>query len=127
MISNEEGTPVSQFLGQYISALGPRAHRLIPNIVRLWDVETVREIGTFHDCEAAMYSPDSKTLVTAHYDGTIMVWDIPPRKPLWLIVGLSAVLWLSIVVSFQFWRRFLGWWFAVKHKKRPSRDGGSDK
>ncbi len=117
MNSNEKGTPVSQFLGQYISALGPRTSWSMPNVVRLWDVETAREIGTFYDCEAAMYSPDGKTLVTAYYDGTIQVWDVPPRKPIAPIAGLSAVLWLSIVVSYQVWCRILGWWSVGRQKK----------
>jgi hypothetical protein len=62
-------------------------------VVRLWNAETGEEIASFEDCRETMFSPDSKTLATAHGDGTIRLWDIPPRRPIWLIIGVSTMLW----------------------------------
>jgi WD40 repeat protein len=99
---------ITRFLGSYVPVFEPRDEE----VVRLWDVETAKEIGTFVDCSQALYSPDGKTLATAHSDGTIKVWDIPPRKPLLRIAGLSVALWLLTIVGLQVLQCLLGWWFS---------------
>jgi WD40 repeat protein len=103
---------VTDFLGKYISAFQPR----FPSVVRLWDVQTGQEIGTFPDCREVIYSPDGKSLVTAYRDGTIKLWPVPPRKPLLTIVCISLVLWLSVVVGLQLCQRLLNWWFNRKSR-----------
>src|SRR5262249_54139193 len=57
------------------------------HVARLWDVERPQELACFPDCQQALYSPDGKTLATAHRDGTIRLWDVPPRKPLLAILA----------------------------------------
>jgi WD40 repeat protein len=101
MAAYEHGNPVTDFLGQYISAFGPA----YPNVVRLWDVETAQRIATFMDCRDALYSPDGKTLVTAHKDGTIRVWNVPPRRPVFRIIGVSLGIWLALLVGVNFLAR----------------------
>jgi WD40 repeat protein len=72
---------------------------------RLWDVETCTELACFDDCIQALYSPDGKTLATAHTDGKVRLWDVPPRKPVLAILGISLVLWLSILIAIRLWVR----------------------
>jgi WD40 repeat protein len=110
MTWHDNGNAFTDFVGNYIPAFKPRDEK----VVWLFDVETAKEIGAFVDCFQALYSPDGKTLATSHGDGTIKVWDIPPRKPVFQIVGVSLVLWLSVIVGLQIWRRLLGWWLSPK-------------
>jgi hypothetical protein len=63
----EKTNAVTQFFGRYNATVQPTDQ----NLVRLWDVETAQEIGTFTNCQHALHSPDGKTLATAHYDGTM--------------------------------------------------------
>ncbi len=58
-------------------------------------------MACFDDCIQALYSPDSKTLATAHTDGKVRLWDVPPRKPVLAILGMSLVLWLSVLVAIR--------------------------
>ncbi len=52
--------------------------------VRLWDPYTGKLIKTFpwltnlHD-DGIRFSPDSRKIVTEHYDGTVILWDISSR------------------------------------------------
>lgn len=51
--------------------------------VRLWDTNTGKHLQTFAGytyCVGTLeYSPDSKTIATGHWDGTVLIWDIPQR------------------------------------------------
>jgi len=77
------------------------------SLSRMWDLETCEELATFDDDNDAryspdtLYSPDSKTLATTHEDGTVRIWDVPPRKPVPAILGMSLVLWLSMLVAIR--------------------------
>lgn len=51
---------------------------------RLWDAATGRHLKTLKghsncDYESVAYSPDSKIIATGHYDGTLILWDVPAR------------------------------------------------
>lgn len=51
--------------------------------VRLWDTNTGKHLKTLSGytyCVGTLrYSPDSKTIATGHWDGTVLIWDIPQR------------------------------------------------
>jgi WD40 repeat protein len=66
---------------------------------RMWDLETCKELADFEDCHFAVYSADSKLLATAHEDGTVRIWDVPPRKPLVAILGVSFGLWALVILA----------------------------
>ncbi len=103
MISFGHDNAITDFLGQYIPAFRPT----FPRVVRLWDVETGQQIAAFTDCWHALYAPDGKTVATAHEDGTIRIWDVPPRKPVLALFGVSLVLWLAPLVGVQLLGRLL--------------------
>jgi WD40 repeat protein len=63
-----------------------------PAVARLWDAETAAELAGFDGCTHGLFSPDGKLLAARYQDG-VRVWDVPPRKPVGLILGLSAALW----------------------------------
>ncbi|MCI5121909.1 MAG: myosin kinase, partial [Candidatus Electrothrix sp. AUS4] len=52
--------------------------------VRLWDIETGKEIDIFKGHKSAVksvsFSPNGKTLASASWDKTVRVWDIQTRK-----------------------------------------------
>jgi WD40 repeat protein len=77
------------------------------HVARLWDVERRQELACFKDCQQALYSPDGKTLATAHRDGTIRLWDVPPRKPLLAIFALSLVLWFALLLGVRLGKRLV--------------------
>jgi WD40 repeat protein len=77
------------------------------DVARLWDVERCRELACFDDCDQVLYSPDGKTFATGHRDHTIRLWDVPPRKPVLAILGVSLVLWFGLIVGAQLWTRLL--------------------
>lgn len=51
--------------------------------VRLWDTSTGKLLKTLNGytyCGNSLeFSPDSKTIATGHWDGTVLIWDIPHR------------------------------------------------
>jgi WD40 repeat protein len=96
-----------------------------PAAARLWDVETARELAAFDGCRQALFSPDGKTLAAAYQDGTIRIWDVPPRKPVGFILGLSAALWTVIVAGAWLLRRSMGSGRAVGEP--PASTAGSGK
>lgn len=84
------------------------------DVARLWDVETGAELGAFHGCAdpygstTVLFSPDSKTLATLQEDGTMRLWDVPPRARIWQILGSAIVLWSFTYVSANVWKLRLG-------------------
>jgi WD40 repeat protein len=76
-------------------------------VARLWDVERCQELACFPDCQQALYSPDGKTLATAHTDGTIRLWDLPPRKPVLAILAASLVLWFALLPGIRLGKRLV--------------------
>jgi WD40 repeat protein len=76
-------------------------------VARLWDVERRQELACFPDCRQALYSPDGRTLATAHEDGTIRLWDLPPRKPILSILAASLVLWLALLLGIRLGERLV--------------------
>jgi WD40 repeat protein len=72
---------------------------------RLWDVETGAELGTFGGSTKVLFSPDSKTLAALQEDGSIQLWDVPPRARIWQILGSAIALWLLVYVSASVWKK----------------------
>ena len=51
----------------------------VQNGAKLWDIATGKELPSLkalnHFISSASFSPDSRTVVTASYDGTVRIWD----------------------------------------------------
>ncbi len=107
--NNAPPSPLAAFLGRFIPAIrtGPRE-----NVARLWVVETGQELASFEDCYQGLYSPDGKTLATAHTDGRVRLWDVPPRKPFLAILGTSLVGLMAFLVGVRLWMRLVRWRLA---------------
>jgi WD40 repeat protein len=104
--------PLTAALSPYVPGIKSDGY---VEMVRLWDVDGVKQIAHF-EARRALLSPDGKSLATTHENGTIKVWDVPPRKPVFTTVAGSLVLWLSVIVAIQLWSRLTGWWFGRKAK-----------
>jgi hypothetical protein len=100
----EKANPVTDFLREHMPGFKPKEMRWVS---RLWDVETARQIATFKYCRQADCASDGKTLVTAHEDGTIKLWDLPSRKPLLAILGQSLVFWFVLLLLIRLATRFV--------------------
>jgi hypothetical protein len=103
MIALRKGNVVTDFLGQYLPAFQLKG---VPWVARLWDVQTGQQVASFTDCRQMCYSSGAKILVTAHEHGIVKVWEVPPRKPVVTILGVSLVLWFALLLG-PFSRRFV--------------------
>lgn len=54
-----------------------------PPSVKVVDVPGKKTLATLKNCTNPVFSPDNKVLATRGADGTIQLWDLPPRKPWW--------------------------------------------
>ena len=73
--------------------------------VKLLDVASGREVAMIPKGTIPKCSPDGRRFAIREKDGTIAIWDMPPRKPLGLYLGLSGPL-VALVVGAGLWRRF---------------------
>lgn len=69
--------------------------------VKVVDVLGKKSIATIKNSTSPQFSPDSKTLATRSTDGTIKLWDIPPKKPFWARLGLAAMPLVFLGVNFN--------------------------
>jgi WD40 repeat protein len=75
--------------------------------LHIWDVPTGRRIGMLDDADTFTYFPDGRALAVCGRDGSIQVWDIPPRRPWWIDSGLPVVFALLVLLAGRLvWRAF---------------------
>ncbi len=103
MIFSPDGlTLASVSRGPLVQAGGPR----LPGEIKLWDVKTGREKGTFTGHKGQVldvsFSPDGKTLASAggdtgplsdHIPGEIKLWDVATGKAIATLTGHSSTVW----------------------------------
>ncbi len=81
--------------------LPARLHRLFDSpgcVTHFWDTPTGREQEAILPGRRALFSPDGLTLLTVDEDFTIRLWNFPLRRPLAGDLGLSALLWLTLML-----------------------------
>ncbi len=97
---------VNRFLSGQSSV--PWEERLA-GVARLWDVDTGTELMAWDGCSRCLLSPDGRTIATEDEEGHILLWDMPPRRPLLPILALTAASWAALLVlpflARRWWRR----------------------
>src|SRR5262249_45772478 len=90
--------------------------------VMLLDVETGQDLtlqtrGAYERVQSIL-SADSASLATVSEDGSIQVWDIPPRKSVRQFAGWSALLATLIALG--------AWWRMHRKRQRSAPNAHSD-
>src|SRR5262249_32167378 len=75
----------------------------------LWEIPSGRQLALFKDSTAYAYFPDGKSLATWAKEGTIAIWDIPPRRPWWIDYGLPILFTLLML---------LGIWHCIRFRRK---------
>ncbi len=80
--------------------LPARLHRLFDYsyVTAIWNTSSGQEHGSILQGYLAYFSPDGQTLVTVDLDQTIRLWPLPLHRPLIRDLGLSAFLWLTLIL-----------------------------
>ncbi len=100
--SKEKKNLLREWLSKYVPGIQPPA-RERESWLRCLDLTTGHEYPVLPDCEWSLaFSQDGRMLATISKDGTIKLWDLPPRKPLGLILAWSSVPAALVLL--------LGWW-----------------
>jgi WD40 repeat protein len=95
---------VTGFLQRHLPLLFPA----MTPIARLWDVQSGRLVETFRGAKQAQYSSAGQFVVTSDNDETVKIWNIPPDKPLAMILAVTVTIWLLIVLCVRLLRRRIG-------------------
>lgn len=75
----------------------------------IWDNVADRQLAYVPDAECFAYFPDGKAIAIGKLDGTIEIWDIPPRRPVLIDYGLPLL--FAVLL-------FLGGWHIRRWRKR---------
>jgi hypothetical protein len=73
--------------------------------LRVWTFPGWQEIATFPDAEAFAYLPDGRSIAVGRKEGSIEIWDIPPRRPWYIDYGLPVLFALLVLLGVRMvWR-----------------------
>jgi WD40 repeat protein len=68
--------------------------------VKVWQLPSFQEIASFDQSDLFAYFPDRRGLAVARPDGTIDIWDIPPRRPWYIEYALPVLFVLLLLLAF---------------------------
>jgi WD40 repeat protein len=92
-----------QWLAKWVPGVDPGKAQ-VTHTIRWWDLASRSELPFLSGCFGDFaFSPDGQTLAARNQDGTLQLWDVPPRKPLGLILAWSCV--SAGLVLLLAWRR----------------------
>jgi WD40 repeat protein len=101
-----------QWIRERIPILAQKDEHEVP-VIRIWNIRTGNEYSPLWRCRGPfVISSDSKTLAGLGSDGTIQLWDLPPRKPLGWFLGLASLLLLLTLGGF--------WWQARRRNRKAA-------
>ena len=73
------------------------------NTVKLWSVQTWKQITTFRDhtnwVHSLSFSPDGKTLATGCWDKTIKLWNVETGSLIKSLIGVSSSSFVNVIFS----------------------------
>ena len=105
--------------------------------IKLWDVDTGKEITTLNGHKDAIisvrFSPDGKILASGGFDKTIKLWDVDTGKEITTLNGHSDTIWS---VSFSYdgktlasgsWDKTIKLWDVKTRKLKNTLKGHSDR
>ncbi len=73
--------------------------------VKVWVLPTGRELAIFRGSVVCAYFPDGQRIAVGTEDGSIQLWDIPPRRPWWIDFGLPVLFLLFLLFGARVLRR----------------------
>jgi len=112
-IAGNELVPPTMFQ-QYLAEWLPRLTRPSPfEALRVWTFPAWEDVATFPNVHQFAYFPDARSIALARQDGTIEIWDLPPRRPWWIDYGLAVVIALLLLLG----ARLL--WRAIRKQPAP--------
>lgn len=97
------------FLGKWLPQKFNPFRRPAGSIVRVWDVDSRREIFAFAKCSEVWFSPDGHVLATLRNNNAIDLWHVPLRSSPWHVLGGTVIVWL-IAISVG--------WVGVKMRRK---------
>ena len=85
--------------------------------VRLWAVESGREIHAFENVNQLQFSPDNKYIATDGPNNTIQLWRLPLQKPTWLMLQWAAIIWLGVIVGLWVLAKLWRLVYFLRHRR----------
>ncbi|OAI52603.1 hypothetical protein AYO44_16515 [Planctomycetaceae bacterium SCGC AG-212-F19] len=118
IVCTGEYQPRTSLLAEWLGALVPAfvADAAGPNRPSLvvWDMARGLPMAQLVDGISFSYLPDSQALAVGRDDGTIEIWDIPPRRPWYIDYGLPVLFALLVMLGVRMV------WIAVRSPRTPA-------
>lgn len=106
-IAGKEIVPPSGF-AQLLARCFPGCPGAVPyEALQVWTFPDWQEVASYPHVRSFTYFPDGRRMAVGLEDGTIELWDLPPRRPWWIDNGLPVLFVLLMLFAVRLiWRAF---------------------